>query len=177
MPNIFLTADTHFGHEKLCREFKRQDGSPARDFDSSREMDEHIISRWNSVVRNSDTVYHLGDVAINKKHMHNVSRLNGRKILVKGNHDVFSDEYYHAFFDSLLGVKVFKKYGTVCTHIPVHTNQLEHRWSFNIHGHMHHYEVLDKHGNKDSRYINLCGEHWDYVPQALDGLVSLIKKR
>lgn len=170
MPNIFFTSDTHFGHGKLVTDFKRPDGSPAREFDSPEAMDEHMISQWNSVVRDCDTVYHLGDVVINRKNMHILSRLKGKKRLVRGNHDIFDDKEYQVHFKRLLGVKVFPKHSVVCTHIPVHPNQLEHRWRFNIHGHLHHYRVLDKFGKIDERYINVCGEHWDYVPQSLDAL-------
>lgn len=176
MPNIFLTSDNHFGHEKLCTTFKLADGSPARPFSCAEEMDEHMIKQWNSVVRKNDWVYNLGDVVINRKHMHKLGRLNGKLRLVKGNHDIFNDDEYHIYFERLLGVKVFSKYGAVCTHIPVHTSQLQHRWRFNLHGHMHANLVLDQYGKPDKRYINLCGEHWDYVPQSLDSLVSLIEK-
>lgn len=176
MPNIFFTSDTHFGHEKLVTVFKRKDGSPARNFSCVEEMDEYMISQWNSVVRPSDTIYHLGDVVINRKHLHKLSRLNGKKRLVRGNHDIFNDAEYHQYFKRLLGVKVFPKHGVICSHIPVHPNQLEHRWKYCFHGHLHANLVLDADGNPDKRYINLCGEHWDYVPQSLDSLVSLRKQ-
>lgn len=178
MPNIFFTSDTHFGHEKLVTTFKRADGvTPARDFGSAEEMDEYMISQWNSVVRPCDTVYHLGDVVINKKHMHKLGRLQGKLRLVRGNHDIFDDKDYHQYFKRLLGVKMFPKHGAVCSHIPIHPQQLEHRWKVNIHGHMHHHLVCDQFGKPDPRYINVCGEHWDYLPQSLDSLVTLIDKR
>ena len=176
MPNIFFTSDTHFGHEKLCTTFTRPDGSPARNFSCAAEMDEHMVKQWNSVVRPCDTVYHLGDVLINKKNFHTLGRLQGKLRLVRGNHDIFDDEDYHMYFKRLLGVKMFPKYGAVCTHIPIHPQQLENRWKVNLHGHMHHQLVRDKHGYPDRRYINLCGEHWNYVPQALDSLVKLVDK-
>lgn len=177
MPNIFFTSDTHFGHEKLVTTFKNADGSPARNFKSVEEMDEHIISQWNSVVRDCDTVYHLGDVVISKKHMHKLYRLNGKKRLIRGNHDIFDDSLYHEHFKRLLGVKVFPKHGAICTHVPIHPNQLQRRFVVNLHGHMHNHRVLDQFGKIDSRYINLCGEHWDYIPQSLDSLCNIIQKK
>lgn len=84
----FFTSDTHFGHERilsLCN----------RPFDSVEEMNEQMIQRWNSVVKPSDEVYHLGDVALGKiaESLPLVGRLNGYKILVPGNHDrIFSGE-------------------------------------------------------------------------------------
>lgn len=173
MPNIFFTSDTHFGHEKLCTTFKLADGSPARPFSCAEEMDEHMIKQWNSVVRDCDTVYHLGDVVISRKHLHKLGRLKGKKRLVRGNHDIFNDSEYHLLFKRLLGVKVFPKHGLICSHIPVHTSQLEYRFKYNFHGHLHANKVLLPNGEEDNRYINLCGEHWDYIPQSLDSLASL----
>ena len=177
MPETFFTSDTHFGHEKLCTTFTRPDGSPARSFSCSQEMDEHMVSQWNSVVRDCDTVYHLGDVLISKSHFPTLSRLKGKLRLVRGNHDIFDDKMYHQHFKRLLGVKMFPKRGIVCTHIPVHTSQLEFRWNFNIHGHLHHHLVLDSSGKPDNRYINVCGEHHDYVPVSMAQIDQIIKER
>ena len=47
MANIFFISDTHFGHAGILS-FKREDGSPLRDFLSVEEMDEHMVERWNS---------------------------------------------------------------------------------------------------------------------------------
>ena len=82
----FYTADTHFGHELMLA------GSAcARPFNSVQEMDEALIGNWNSVVKPTDIVYHLGDFAFG---LHNgvrgrsiFNRLHGRKILILGNHD------------------------------------------------------------------------------------------
>lgn len=80
----FFTADTHFGHTniiKLCN----------RPFSSVLEMNEAIVQKWNEVVRPSDTVYHLGDFAFRQEKPRDTeeifSRLNGLKILIRGNHD------------------------------------------------------------------------------------------
>lgn len=52
-------------------------------------MNEELINRWNSVVKPEDTIIHCGDFfmgPINK--IDNIlSRLNGKIILVRGNHD------------------------------------------------------------------------------------------
>ena len=57
-PRIFLTSDTHFGHD---RDFIYE----PRGFLSVKESDEEIIRRWNSIVRPDDIVYLLGDVMLN----------------------------------------------------------------------------------------------------------------
>jgi len=73
-----------FGHEKIIEYCNRP-------FDSVHQMDEEMIARWNAVVKPEDTVYHLGDFAFFRGGpdvLKDITRrLNGRKILVSGNHD------------------------------------------------------------------------------------------
>lgn len=83
MPTTFFTSDTHFGHSRLLEKAER----PFADAD---EMDDHIVSNWNSVVGPNDLVWHLGDFAVSadaEKVSRTFARLNGRKRLVLGNHD------------------------------------------------------------------------------------------
>jgi calcineurin-like phosphoesterase family protein len=79
---IWFSSDTHFGHENIIKYCDR----PFKNVD---HMNEVIIDNWNSVVSPGDTVYHLGDVALGQidKSLACVSRLNGYKILILGNHD------------------------------------------------------------------------------------------
>lgn len=79
---IFFTSDTHFAH----RNSMRYCGRP---FTTVEACDEAMVSRWNSVVRPEDTVYHLGDVSMHIKPIERlIPRLNGKKILIVGNHDL-----------------------------------------------------------------------------------------
>lgn len=79
---IYFTSDTHFGHANIIKYCER----PFKDTD---HMDETIIANWNRTVSPDDTVFHLGDVALGNidKSLACVSRLNGYKICVLGNHD------------------------------------------------------------------------------------------
>ena len=78
---IFFTADTHFGHEniiKLCN----------RPFSSVQEMDEAMVKNWNEKVKKDDTVYIVGDFVWKASDLEKyASELNGKKILIQGNHD------------------------------------------------------------------------------------------
>lgn len=80
--NIFFTSDTHFNHKNIIKYCKRP-------FESVDEMNEAIIANWNSVVKENDIVFHLGDFCFCKteKFKEIISRLNGRIYLVRGNHD------------------------------------------------------------------------------------------
>jgi calcineurin-like phosphoesterase family protein len=78
----FFTSDTHFGHQNIIKYCNRP-------FDSVDHMNEMLIHNWNSVVHEEDLVFHLGDVALGPWEAWNsiLTRLNGTKILVVGNHD------------------------------------------------------------------------------------------
>ncbi|NBU74861.1 MAG: hypothetical protein EBS30_06540, partial [Planctomycetes bacterium] len=52
------------------------------------------IKNWNDRVGPNDKVYHLGDVVINRKALGIMRRLNGDKVLIRGNHDIFRDDEY-----------------------------------------------------------------------------------
>src|SRR6056300_578004 len=100
MKNRFFISDTHFDHANILT-FTDYAGKPVREFDSVEAMNEAMIERWNAVVKPGDTVYHLGDVAIAKRGLTHLARLNGRKILVKGNHDIFKLKDYVEHFKDI----------------------------------------------------------------------------
>lgn len=187
--NRFVISDTHFGHTNSWEKFKLPDGSPLRPFTSTEEMDETMIERWNAKVQPQDTVYHLGDVVINKKYLHLVERLNGRKILIRGNHDIFGDEqYYLAGFEQIHGVRVFvDKF--ILSHIPLHPDCVTERFKVNVHGHLHANEVKMPWGVNadrneiiyadfpDPRYLCVSVEHTNYEPLHFDEVQARIDKR
>jgi calcineurin-like phosphoesterase family protein len=189
--NRFVISDTHFGHTNSWEKFKLPDGSPLRPFTSTEEMDETMIERWNAKVQPQDTVYHLGDVVINKKYLHLVSRLNGRKILIRGNHDIFGDDdYYNVGFEQIHGVRVFvDKF--IFSHIPLHPDCVSERFKVNVHGHLHANEITRKIVTKpfapvgqqevidqiDPRYLCVSVEHTNYEPLHFDEVQAQIDKR
>lgn len=171
--NVFLVSDTHFGHANICK-FLNYDGSKVRPWDSSEEMDEAMIDNWNKTVKPTDKVYHLGDVVINRKHLVTVSRLNGDKVLIKGNHDIFKLQHYTPYFRDIRSYHVMKTstVSFIMSHIPVHENELA-RFKANIHGHLHSNRVL-KNGVVDYRYINVCVENTNFTPISLEEVVKQI---
>ena len=85
MSNIFFTADLHFGHTNVIRMCDRP-------FQSIEEMDEMLIANWNQTVKRNDEIYIIGDLMLKGSadvaHSY-LSRLNGRKYFIAGNHDKF----------------------------------------------------------------------------------------
>ena len=80
--NIFFTSDTHFGHARIM-------AFAGRPFADVHEMDEYMIKKWNERVQPNDYIFHLGDFAWGGSEVWNglLDRLNGRKVLIVGNHD------------------------------------------------------------------------------------------
>jgi calcineurin-like phosphoesterase family protein len=173
MPAVWLVSDTHFGHEKTCTVFKREDGSPLRPFANAEEMDEYMVKAWNERVKPTDKVYHLGDVVINRKALKTLERLNGDKVLIRGNHDIFRDDDYRQYFREIRAYHVMN--GMILSHIPLHSHSLG-RFGVNIHGHLHANRVMKARGvdartgevlygnDIDTRYHCVCVEMTDFAP-------------
>ena len=82
---IYFTSDLHFYHQKIMQ------FSPAfRNYNNFEDMNEALIEIWNDTVKKEDTVYNLGDFSmcsnINKV-ISVAKKLNGKHILILGNHD------------------------------------------------------------------------------------------
>lgn len=184
MPNVFLYSDPHFGHAGVCR-FMRDDGvTKLRPWDDPAEMDEELIRRYNERVRPNDKCYFLGDVVINRKALKTLGRLNGDKVLIRGNHDIFRDDEYREYFRELRAYHVMN--GMILSHIPVHEASLG-RFGNNIHGHLHANRVKRPRGfnvktgevlystENDLRYTCVCVEQTDFAPISLEEVYDRIR--
>lgn len=157
---IWLVSDTHFGHENII-------GYCGRPFAHAAEMDEAMVERWNGVVKPGDHVYHLGDVAIAKRHLATVARLNGRKRLVRGNHDIYrTKDYLAAGFQEIHGCRVL--HNLILTHVPIHPGSLG-RFAGNVHGHIH------DQPSPEGRYLNVSVERVNYTPITLEDAAARLR--
>ena len=171
MPSVFLVSDTHFGHKGVCH-FTRSDGvTKLRPFETPEEMDEFMVEAWNKKVKPTDKVYHLGDVVINRKSLGIMRRLNGDKVLIRGNHDIFPDVEYREHFRELRAYHVMN--GMILSHIPLHPESLG-RFGVNIHGHLHANRVM-KDNVVDARYHNVCVETTDFAPILFEDVIKRIE--
>lgn len=169
MANIFFISDHHFGHANILT-FKNSEGTPLREFDDVDHMNEIMIQRHNSVVRPGDKVYFLGDVVISRKTsaLQVLARLNGEKVLIKGNHDQCNADAYLQYFKDIRGSHQFE--GLIMTHIPIHPESLA-RWGLNVHGHLHNNVVrMPLSQIPDKRYFNVSVERLNYTPISLEEL-------
>lgn len=161
----WVAADHHFGHQNILT-FKRDDGTMLRPFNDIEEHDETIIKNHNDLVDPKDRVYMLGDIVINRRNMHILGRLNGRLVLVKGNHDIFQLKDYVPYFDDIRAYVVqldSDKNKVILSHIPLHPESLG-RSGVNIHGHLHYNKVRLDNGEEDTRYKCVSLEHTNFAP-------------
>lgn len=85
--SVYVTSDQHFNHNNILT-FEPK----SRPFKTVDEMNETLIDNWNSVVQSDDTVWQLGDFVMGLADTVNdiLPKLNGRIIIVLGNHDTHS---------------------------------------------------------------------------------------
>ena len=178
MSKIFLTSDTHFGHD---REFL---WGP-RGFTSSQEHDEAVIKNWNETVSAEDTVYHLGDLMLgdNLYGIECVKRLNGHIKLIRGNHDT---DARWKLYEKLPNVELvgwadvikYKKYNFYLSHHPTLTSNLEkaphlRMHLINLYGHTHQRGKF----YQDMPYMFHVGlDSNDNRPILLDDAIELMKE-
>lgn len=135
MNEIFFTADTHFFHKNILHLGK------GRPFNTIEEMNEILIENWNKVVSKKDIIYHLGDFAF-KSQIHEIegilNRLNGNKILIKGNHDsriICNSKKWSEVYD-YKEIKIDKQ-KIVLFHYPLREWNGSWKGSFHLYGHCH----------------------------------------
>lgn len=178
MSKIFLTSDTHLGHD---REFL---WGP-RGFTSSQEHDEAVIKNWNETVSAEDTVYHLGDLMLgdNLYGIECVKRLNGHIKLIRGNHDT---DARWKLYEKLPNVELvgwadvikYKKYNFYLSHHPTLTSNLEkaphlRMHLINLYGHTHQMGKF----YQDMPYMFHVGlDSNDNRPILLDDAIELMKE-
>ncbi len=164
-------SDPHFGHLNMARK---------RGFQDEFYMGEHIVEKWNSVVKKGDVTYIMGDITMEKSSDYYwLDRLNGIKKVVLGNHD----EPQHVsellkYVNKVAGMINYKdkEFGSIIlTHCPIHPREFEYRCDFNIHGHIHEFNVeikLEFGSVIDRRYINVSAENINYTPMTLKQLIE-----
>ncbi len=169
MQTTFFTSDQHFSHFNIIKYCNRP-------FSSTEEMDEHMIEKWNSVVKKGDIVYHLGDFQItgySKKHVDVVSktlrRLNGNKILISGNHDspaVLSAPEWSKVY-RLHHINVNDQRIILC-HYPMRSWQFRGHGAWQLFGHCHNNMQIPD--NEYSCDVGVDVPAWGFTPVSFEQL-------
>ena len=177
----YYTSDLHFGHQKII-EYEN------RPFVSVEEMDEHLIQKWNAKVKKGDEVYIVGDFGFVKGKRANdiLRRLNGRKYLIKGNHDNYflnDKEFDKSNFVWVKDYASIKDGDTaICMfHYPIAVWDRQHHGALHFYGHVHsnkdgHHPLLFELGDNA---FNVGCDVYNYEPMSLDELIkkNMEKKR
>lgn len=179
----FFISDLHFGH-KNCLTF---DSRPFADID---EHDAELCRRWNSTVSDGDEVWIIGDVSwlppARTKEI--LSRLNGEKHLIIGNHDkkIIRDDDCRSVFAEVTPyheLKICKGMGLVLCHYPIPC--FNHRFGgwYHLYGHVHKsfewtvaendrrtFEQLDQKCNMIN--VGCMMPYMDYTPRTLEQIIE-----
>ena len=149
---IYFTSDLHFGHSSIMK------FHPCfRPFSSVEAMDRALIRLWNDRVNPCDTVYNIGDLSFHKDMQTNISifsKLNGKHVLVLGNHDeaikkhkdellVIKKQDGNALFEEICEYKEITvqhgqdKFRLVLFRYPLSEWNAGHHGSIHLYGHIH----------------------------------------
>lgn len=185
MSRIFFTGDLHFGHENIL-------AFDNRPFSSVEEMDAELVRRWNAKVSADDTVYVLGDMiwkSYGNEAAELIRSLNGRIILIKGNHDRFlhSTEAKAAladvkdYDDIVVTFEDGTKRRCILSHyfIPLYNGHF--RQAIHLHAHSHftveadiEVDIADRLNEAGIRteIYNVGCMYWGYEPVTLDEILA-----
>lgn len=167
MEKTWFISDSLFFHKNIIDYCNRP-------FLSIEEMNDALIYNWNKIVKNNDRVFMLGDFALcgKDKIIEIGQKLNGRKILILGNHDGASLlTYYNAGFEMVSKFPIIFQDFFILSHEPIEFLPLNTPF-VNIFGHVH----------NDMRFPTITPrgacvsvERWNYMPVEFNQLISLIK--
>jgi calcineurin-like phosphoesterase family protein len=193
---IYFISDLHLGHSNI---FKYE---PIRQttFGSHKNYIKEIIKRWNSVVKKNDIVYNLGDFIVGFNQMKRdlnltisekdfaksiMNALNGRKILILGNHDHKSKSWYkeigfddvkHFDYIEYNGKIIFLFHYPLCddylnkeTKLKEIRNEINDKVDILVHGHTHSHNWCQ---NCKIPHFNVSVENINFTPISLEKLLT-----
>ena len=163
---IWVTSDTHFHHRNIL--VYEASSRPWTDID---KMDAGLIQRWNDKVGSNDVVFHLGDFSFGSKGRVRdvVSKLNGRKFLLLGNHDREQRgwDWIELGFERVFRNPFLLDNKFIFSHEPLAEIP---DGKVNVYGHVHGSKYYN---TKDDNRICMCVERWNCAPVPWDYIKSL----
>lgn len=175
----WITSDLHFFHDNILK-FETMRKHRSDRFSTIVEMHDGIIKDWNSKVMPKDEIIVVGDFCFGygsklRARLHDIlPRLNGKVILVRGNHDPFQGDsvwetYGHKVVD-YLEITVADKQKICISHYPFAVWNKSHYGSIMMHGHSH----GSYHG--EGRIIDVGWDVWGEV-MSIQDLVNITNKK
>lgn len=191
--NIYFTSDTHYSHKNICRGttgwVENEGNQRTRDFNTLEEMNDVLVNNINALVKENDTLWHLGDWSFGGHEQIKVfrDRLNCKNInLVFGNHDQHIEPInspYRNLFKSVQYVKEFHlsidciktgkygKQGFFLSHYSHRVWNKSHHGNIHLFGHSH--ATLPMYGKS----MDVGVDTNNYYPYHLDEILEIMKNR
>lgn len=166
MENIYFMADTHFGHKNII-EYEN------RPFKTVEEMDNVLINNWNKVVKSNNKIFFLGDFSFynKEKTIQICNKLNGRKIMIKGNHDNNSNKYYFdCGFENVIEYPIILENFWILSHEPMYINS--NMPYANLFGHVHNNKIYCDYSEQS---FCVCAERINYTPIEFNDIKTKMK--
>lgn len=150
----WVYGDNHFG------EIRMFDRIYHKYFDTKEDYMAESVKIFNQAVNDDDVVLFLGDLGRLEYAKDIIPMMNGRKVLIKGNHDSFTSEYAMDVmgFEEVYDTPVWYNNRVVFSHIPIPVEP----GVLNVHGHTHMIKL------KSDWHVNLCPEWWDFRPVSIN---------
>lgn len=153
----WVYGDNHWGSNGMFRMVY------SKKFKSKEDYIEKSIVFFNRTVAPEDITVFLGDVGNDSVVEPILKRLNGRKVLIMGNHDSFSkNKALDIGFEEVYDTPVYYTPRLVFSHIPTPVEE----GVLNVHGHTHQIKL------KSEWHLNLCPEWWNYRPVSLNFILK-----
>ena len=179
---IYFTSDLHLGHDQ---EFIWG----ARGFNSVAEMNEKIITRWNSRITKDDDVYVLGDLVMGGvENVELLKQLNGKIHIIYGNHDGPKKREAYAELENVVecgwaNMIKHKKYDFYLSHYPTITDNEDigeivspKECIINLFGHTHQFsDFYDTNDGYNFRMYHVGVDSHDCFPVPIDEVIEEIK--
>lgn len=161
----FFIADTHFGDDNI----RRYENRP---YESVSEMDRAMIENWNKTVNKNDEIYVLGDFGADGYERDILSRLNGVKYLIKGNHDTNTNDFYREVgFKEVYDLPVLYKNFWILSHDAIYVNR--NMPYANLFGHVHNNPIIKDYS---SQHFCVSIERISYTPISFEEIVKKVKE-
>ncbi len=164
----WLTSDHHWGHRRLNETYC----AATRGFATVEEMNAQLIGRWNESISPDDEVLLVGDVFVSRRMTLDekvgiLGMLNGRKTLIRGNHDDDLTPFQRAGFEDIVDYIWMRKERILVIHKGPDPQYAPEELRIaqgldpllTIHGHDHRHDVPDRPG-----CLNVCVDRWDLRP-------------
>ena len=178
---IYFTSDPHFWHKNIIKYCERP-------FDGVDDMNETLIKNWNMVVGEDDLIFCLGDFSLGRETdtLDVLQRLNGHKVLIKGNHEksVMKKDYTRNEFNGgiyeLLEIKVNDDevsdgfQDIVLCHYTMMTFNRSHRGAWQLFGHVH--GNLDGDPRLSPNQFDVGVDSHDFTPISYQEVKEIITK-